>query len=98
MKKSDKAHLDRVASLGCVLCLHLGHEGTPCAIHHIRHGQGMAQRANHQDAIGLCHHHHQGKEGIHTLGTRAWEKRFGITEPELLQRVREELGIAFLSV
>ncbi len=81
--KEEKRHLGRVAALGCCVCNSLGYEDSVAAIHHVRHGQGMGQRARHDQAIGLCFRHHQGPEGIHTLGTRAWEKLFG-TEQELL--------------
>lgn len=53
---------------------------------------GMAQRAPHCGAIGLCYNHHRGKQGFHTLGSRVWEKIYG-TEEELLALVRYELGI-----
>lgn len=79
--KEDRKYLDRVASLGCIIC------GAPACIHHIREGQGMSQRASDRDVLPLCHNHHQGKEGIHTLGTRTWQKKFG-TELELLERVK----------
>jgi hypothetical protein len=44
MKKAEKKYLDRVASLGCYLCNHLGYGATPAQIHHLREGVGMAQR------------------------------------------------------
>ena len=84
--KAERIHLSRVADLGCIIC------GAEAMIHHPRDGMGMGQRAPHCDAIPLCHNHHQGKEGFHTMGTRRWEKIYG-TEAELLERVRQELGI-----
>lgn len=47
----------------------------------------MGQRAGHFETLPLCVGHHTGKEGIHTLGTRTWQKKFG-TELELLERVK----------
>lgn len=83
----DRAHLARISELGCIVC------GAPePQIHHIRHGQGMAQRASDRQAIPLCYYHHQGEEGIHTLGTRAWERKYG-AEIELLRQVFERLGM-----
>ena len=81
MKKSERIHMQKVAELGCIIC---GAE--PC-LHHIRHGQGMGQKASNYEVIPLCHFHHQGKEGIHTMGTRAWQAKYG-SEVELLERVR----------
>ena len=41
-----------------------------------------------KDFIPLCHHHHQGGEGIHTLGTKTWEKKYG-KQQDLLNEFRE---------
>jgi len=54
-----------VASLGCVLCRHLGLGDTPANLHHVREGQGMSQRSSDWLVIPLCKEHHQGKTGIH---------------------------------
>lgn len=66
-------HLSRVLALRCVICEVLGmeQEGRTFA-HHIRHGQGMGQRADDELAVPLCYEHHQGDTGIH--GDRsAWK-------------------------
>ena len=90
-RKTDRKLLDRVAGIGCVVCL-IHHEAySPACIHHLRDGQGMGQRAGDDCAIPLCHYHHQGAEGIHTLGTRTWQAKYG-AERDLLDRVRQELG------
>lgn len=60
-----KRHLQRVADRGCALCLHLGHGATPAEIHHLREGQGMAQRGSDALVIGACPEHHRGTSGIH---------------------------------
>lgn len=86
MTVAERIHVSRVVGLGCIVC------GEAAHAHHIRHGQGMAQRAPHSEVIGLCPNHHQGPQGIHTLGTRKWEGLFG-TEENLLALVRYELGI-----
>ena len=54
MNKSEKEHLSKVASIGCIVCMNQGSEGTPAEIHHIRHGNGMSQRANNYEVIPLC--------------------------------------------
>lgn len=94
MTKAEQEHLSRVAALGCVLCRRLGLGETPATIHHIRAGQGMSQRASHFETVPLCPAHHQGDEGVHGLGRRAFEARYGCTERELLAEVRELLGVA----
>lgn len=90
MTKAERKRLDRMAGLGCSLCRHLGLGETPASIHHRRTGTGL-MRAGHDQAMPLCHHHHQGKEGVHTLGRRAWEDRFGITELELIDSTNKLL-------
>lgn len=82
--RSD-AWLSRVRALGCIIC------GGSAFTHHIRHGQGMGQKAPDDKAIPLCNLHHQGEKGIHHLGTRAWEKLFG-SEEHLLSLTLEKLN------
>jgi len=88
---AEKRHLDRVASLGCVLCRHLGYGMTPAEVHHPRFSEGMAQRASHWLAIGLCSEHHRGATGLHGLGTREFERRYKISEAVLLALTIEAL-------
>lgn len=98
MKKADKEHLGKLAALGCVACyVQYGVWGTPGEIHHIRDGQGFAQRGDHQDAICLCvgHHRHDdkqaGKVAIHgNTGRKTFESNYG-TERELLEITRQNL-------
>ena len=65
MSVAAKRHLSRVAALGCLLCKRLGYGETPAEIHHLREGQGMAQRASDFLTIGLCPEHHRGRSGSH---------------------------------
>jgi len=83
-ERQRKIHMGRVASLGCIVC------AAPANVHHIRDGQGTGQKASDYETIGLCHNHHQGRDGIHTLGTKRWQKIYGY-ERELLENVRREL-------
>ena len=92
MNKADRAHLDRLATLGCIVCHNEGFGHSSANIHHIRHQQGMSRRAPHTEAIPLCPQHHQhGGLGvaIHS-GRQTWEAKYG-TERELLAQVRELL-------
>jgi hypothetical protein len=54
MNKAEKEHLSKVASVGCIVCRMQGNEESPAEIHHIRHGQGMSQRASNYEVIPLC--------------------------------------------
>lgn len=79
--KAEKSYLELIASLPCAVC-----GATPVQVHHIREGQGMSQRASHWLTIPLCHTHHQGALGIHTLGTRHFAAMNKAGELELLAR------------
>lgn len=60
MTKAEKRHMAKVAELPCCLCGMM-----PVELHHIREGQGMAQRAGNMLCIPLCASCHRGPKGIH---------------------------------
>lgn len=62
------SHSNRIASLGCVIC------GGVACVHHIRI---FGEPRDHYKIIPLCWNHHQGPDGLHHLGKRAWRERFG---------------------
>jgi hypothetical protein len=80
--KAQKVHYDKVARLSCILCRHLELGESPCEIHHIR----RAGKRDTAPVIGLCREHHRGDTGIHGLGRKAFEKKYGLTEEELLEK------------
>jgi hypothetical protein len=41
--------------------------------------------------IGLCPEHHRGNTGVHGLGRKAFEKKYGLTEEDLLAQTEELL-------
>lgn len=90
-KKSEELHLSRVADLGCVLCDHLGLGQTPAEIHHLRDGQGMAQRSSHFLTVPLCPEHHRGSSGLHGLGEKGFYTRYRLDELDLLSMTIELL-------
>lgn len=71
----------KAAGLGCMACKILGFGETPASLHHVREGQGMAQRASDWLVIPLCYQHHQGDNGIHGHGFESMNK---MTEMDLL--------------
>jgi hypothetical protein len=83
--KAEALHLERVASLGCIVCR------SPAEVHHLT-GAGMGLKAPHYKTIPLCHiHHRTGGLGIAIhAGTKTWEKEFGEQEM-LLGRTLEML-------
>jgi len=95
MTKDEKAHLSKVAALGCIACYLQGTPGTQAEIHHPRSGTGMGKRASHYDGIPLCPPHHRGTmhpqvPSIH-MAKHAFIAEFG-TEQELLEQVRRLIG------
>lgn len=90
--KEEKAHMSKVAALGCIACRNKGFYGTPAEIHHIRAGVGMGQRSGHKKSIPLCTPHHRtGGFGVAIhAGQKTWEAEYG-TELELLEQVEELL-------
>ena len=85
MTLAERWHKEKVASLGCGLCylIHGDHEPAGVELHHLRTG-GWG-KGDYKTLMPLCYIHHRGAEGIHTLGTKAWEKRFNVTQKELLE-------------
>ena len=88
MTKAEKEHYAKLAELGCIACITLGYGYSPCEIHHIRSGVGMAQKAHWTEAIGLCpNHHRNGGHGVAIhAGVKAFENTVGMTERELLDK------------
>ena len=89
---SERAHMGRVAALGCIVCSEcLGYKDTPAIVHHIRTGQGK-MRSSHFDTIPLCPVHHQNSGyGIHDMGREQFANMYGRSELELLEIVKKKL-------
>ena len=86
MTKNEKEILRKIAELGCSLCRHLGSEGTPAEMHHIRRGG----RRSDAPVIPLCPYHHRGTNtSIHGMGRKRFEREYGITEELLLKQTLE---------
>jgi len=85
--KKQCEHLAWVKEQPCVVC----GSRDQVAAHHCGIKMGMAK--NHMQAIPLCFDHHQGKNGFHTLGRKAFAKRFG-SEAELLEKFHRDHGLA----
>jgi hypothetical protein len=89
---ADRRYMGRVAALGCAICRRLGYGWKPACVHHRITHRGMGRRAPDTETAPLCHDHHQGAAGIHTLGRLPWEKKFGVTELELIAETQRALG------
>jgi len=92
VRKADRTYLDAVFRLGCLICRRIWGVDTPPEIHHPRTGTGAARRAPDSEAIPLCPEHHRGSTGLHGLGRKAFERRYGVTELELVAETKRRLA------
>ena len=76
----EQKHMERVASIGCIVCRKLGFYDTPAEIHHIRNKTGMGKRSNHRNSNESYHY-----------SPKKFENRFG-SQIKLLQEVLDILG------
>ncbi len=86
-KKERAERFNAISELGCIVCV------SPPQIHHcIGHefGTGKGLKAKDDFTIGLCHHHHVGAEGIHVIGRKTWEKKYG-RQSDLLELTNARL-------
>lgn len=87
MSRKGSDHMERVASIGCILCREFGNAYVPAQVHHI------GDTADRSDflTIPLCHEHHQGASGFHGLGEREFNRRYKTSETKLLAKTIERL-------
>ena len=82
---ASKRWMSRVASIGCIVCIRLGHGETPAAVHHIREGR-IAR--NDWLTLPLCTPHHTGSRMSIHMGKRDLLDALGInSEYDLLADV-----------
>lgn len=84
MRNADKIHMGRVAELPCACCGAMGVQ-----VHHLREGQGMAQRASNFLTIPLCEPCHTGSRGVH--GDKSMMRLTKKTELDMLADTIERL-------
>jgi hypothetical protein len=85
MTKDERKYYDKIARLGCSLCRHLEYGETPAEIHHLRRYGGKRSLA---EVIPLCPEHHRGNTGLHGLGRKGFENKYGIDEDYLLEQTK----------
>lgn len=82
---AERQHWERVRSFGCSVCKAPNPE-----IHHALTGAG--RKKDHAKVFSLCFAHHRGQpDGLHFIGRKIWEGRFG-SEQGHLDRVAELLS------
>jgi hypothetical protein len=85
--KTEREWMSKVAQMPCVVC-----GSWPVQVHHA--GTGAGGRRDHMKVLPVCFDHHQGKNGIHTLGRKKWQGIYG-TETELLEKLIDPTFIPF---
>ena len=90
--KHEKSHMEKVARLGCLICLKEGNPFSPAELHHIKDVATIGgQRASHFEVIPLCVNHHRiGKESFHE-NSKGFSEKWG-SQRELLKETLELLG------
>ena len=84
--KAERDYMSRVASLSCACCGCYG----PSQVHHIREGQGLAQRASNYLTVPLCPDCHTGTYGVHGNKSRMRARKW--SELDLLADTIERLA------
>lgn len=92
MTKAEDQYKAKLADMACVICerIHGQHPGGYVELHHLRTG-GWGKN-DYTTLMPLCYNHHRGAEGIHTMGTKAWERHFDVSQRDLLALVQERMG------
>ena len=83
-----KRHMQRVSEIPCVLCDKLGLGKTPAEVHHVFDSAARSDWL----VAALCPEHHRGATGFHGLGEREFNRRYKITEADLLALTLEKLA------
>lgn len=89
--KDELKHKAKLAEMACVICerLYGQHPGGHVELHHLRSG-GWG-KGTYKTLIPLCVNHHRGTDGIHNMGTKAWERHFGVSQQDLLNDVMDRI-------
>ena len=91
--KAEKDIYARLARYGCILCKQQevrNLEDSPTEMHHIRRFGGKRENA---PVIPLCAYHHRlGNSSVHLLGNKGFEKYWGMSQYDLLEKVERLLN------
>lgn len=74
--KQERAHLDRVAAMGCLVC------GQPSTVHHVTSDGYQRLARTHARVVPLCPVHHMvqfgARESVEALGHLGFRETYGI--------------------
>lgn len=81
MSRASAAHMEAVASIGCIVCSRiLAGPYTPAEVHHCFDTSDKSDFLT----IPLCPEHHRGATGFHGMGERAFNRTYNTSERRLL--------------
>ena len=81
----DKQRLSDIHQLPCSLCLYLQETQTSRTAAHHKIGMGIGKKASDRFTMSLCDNHHQrGPHAINHIGVPAFERKFNITQEDLI--------------
>lgn len=83
----EKRFMDRMCSLGCVVCLKFHGVESPCSFHHM---DGRTKPGAHYHGIGLCGNHHQVAD---TQKPKRWVSRHGDGKFEFEEAYESEMDL-----
>lgn len=79
---SRRDYLERVRSVGCVVCRFMGTpQKGPTYAHHV---ESVRDDLSDYATAALCYLHHQGGQGVHTLSRKVFAMRFGLSDVDLI--------------
>ena len=81
--KEEKAYHDKLAAMGCAICVRLGFDGSQAQIHHVRK-HGGRRDLQEMNVIPMCPHHHAE---LHA-NRRNYGALYGIEEQALADEMR----------
>jgi hypothetical protein len=96
MDRIESAYIGNVMRLSCAVCFHRGHNTPATEYHHTRAAEadvGGAQKAGNFLGMPLCGPCHQGAEGIHGKGSRAFARALGASEMQLINETLRRLTV-----
>jgi hypothetical protein len=79
--KEERHYMGLVAGLGCKIC------GDLAEIHHNTKNRGYGAKSSNYDIMPLCPYHHRGSNGIHHIGVKTWEAKYG-DQDDLVNQVK----------
>ena len=87
-------YLRRVRLCKCVVCMKMGLvQATPTTAHH---PESVRDSLSDFAAVALCHEHHQGGTGVHTLSRRVFETRYQMSDLDMVAAtIRQVMEVCF---